>query len=530
LKAPRDERSRVLARFARAVIALYVASALLGGTVLAVALGTDKVHDENVKTRELLLETTVRAYHLGVRLASLLGELERLAERGELRSELEGAAHSDSSLRNPSAAFNVGVALLDASGAVLASEPGSFVPVGSQVRAAQDVLAAGAPRLVAVDPEAGHALVYVMVPVIRDGRVSGIVLGGADLTAWSREPESGGVALVVTRSGEVVVPARPPEYTTSPQWRAMFDGATDQPDIRTLELRGTSSVIASAPLEIGPFRAITVADEARLLADTRARFWFRLALGMGFFLLPLLVVTVWFRRDLARFAQAEEEAVRAERLRTMGEAANLIAHEVRNSLNGIRMGLDLMLRGQGGQKVVTETRAEIERLTGFTHQLMIFSKGPSPQRGRVDLASLVESTLQVTREVAQELRCRIDLHLEPGLMVAADPTLIRIVVGNLVSNAVDALGAREGDDGVLVVRVERHDANAVVRVSDNGPGVPPELADTLFEPFVTGKPSGVGLGLALARRIARAHQGDLTLEPRADGATFVLRLPLEVPA
>jgi signal transduction histidine kinase len=66
-----------------------------------------------------------------------------------------------------------------------------------------------------------------------------------------------------------------------------------------------------------------------------------------------------------------------------------------------------------------------------------------------------------------------------------------------------------------------------VRVSDNGPGVPAELRARLFEPFVTGKPSGVGIGLALSRRIALAHGGDLALEPGGAGASFLLTLPAE---
>ena len=113
--------------------------------------------------------------------------------------------------------------------------------------------------------------------------------------------------------------------------------------------------------------------------------------------------------------------------------------------------------------------------------------------------------------------------------VKADPALVHVAVANLVSNAIDA--AAEGDSGAPCVRVvvDRLGERARVRVVDNGPGVAEGLTDRLFEPFVSAKPNGVGIGLALSRNIARSHGGDLVLEGSPDGAAFCLSLPLEAP-
>jgi two-component system C4-dicarboxylate transport sensor histidine kinase DctB len=111
--------------------------------------------------------------------------------------------------------------------------------------------------------------------------------------------------------------------------------------------------------------------------------------------------------------------------------------------------------------------------------------------------------------------------------VRADPSLLHVVVTNLVVNALEALSGGPLERPAIRVAVGKDGSTAQVRVSDNGPGVPGELRPRLFEPFVTGKPSGVGIGLALSRRIALAHGGDLVLERVGPGASFLLTLPVE---
>jgi C4-dicarboxylate-specific signal transduction histidine kinase len=107
--------------------------------------------------------------------------------------------------------------------------------------------------------------------------------------------------------------------------------------------------------------------------------------------------------------------------------------------------------------------------------------------------------------------------------VAADTAQVHVGVSKLVVKAIDALSGTQAPR--VTVTVGAKDGMAELRVADNGPGVAAGVRAKLFEPFVTGKPSGVGIGLALARRIARAHGGDLVLEPGAAGASFLFSLP-----
>ena len=112
-------------------------------------------------------------------------------------------------------------------------------------------------------------------------------------------------------------------------------------------------------------------------------------------------------------------------------------------------------------------------------------------------------------------------------MIAGDPVLLQEIVLNLLRNAMDAVGHMPVERRRIAVTIARSDTDASVAVRDSGPGVPPAVMATLFQPFTTTKPNGMGIGLALSQRIAAAHGGtvDATNNPDS-GATFRLTVPL----
>jgi signal transduction histidine kinase len=122
---------------------------------------------------------------------------------------------------------------------------------------------------------------------------------------------------------------------------------------------------------------------------------------------------------------------------------------------------------------------------------------------------------------------RIELEVvapSAGPAILGDPVLLEWALEAMVKNAIDAL---QGRGGRITLAVRTDGADAVLRVMDDGPGVPRELRRTIFEPGITSKRGGWGIGLALARRVvADGHDGVLTLEPSETGTTFVMRLPL----
>jgi signal transduction histidine kinase len=532
-----DKLADAHARFATAALWIYFGAALVALSLLLATVITDKSHNDELAEQHLLLETEVLAHRIGDHLALRLEELRRLGLRAEVNlldqsldpeRALLDMAHQDSPL------FNLGVAILDGDGRALWAEPRAFLPPQSMLGAKPWFLEIRDHRLARiVHPLPKEPVLYAVSPIVREGRFTGALIGGLDLT--KERPMTAALlihpyvtTLLASRRGGVVYPATPPAFTRSADWYGLFQTDVDRAKIKGVYFDGARTIVAAAPVPTADLFLLSAARESDLFRESDRRLWTRLLLGMALALSPMVALVVLLRRSLAQFRRSETEAVREEHLRTLGEAANVIAHEVRNSLNGIRMGFDLIMdkHRKPSERVVTELRAEIERLSTFAHQLMLFAKNPEPRRSHVDLSEMLPRWLSLTVDVAAEMGVTVELTgADAPIRVLGDPMLLQIIVGNLVSNALDAVAGVEPPR--LSVTLTRTADAAEVRVRDNGKGVTEALRERLFEPFVTGKPSGVGMGLSISRKIARAHGGDLVLEPSDSGASFLLTLPLE---
>lgn len=384
-----------------------------------------------------------------------------------------------------------------------------------------------------VPPEAEHeSLVFLVAPVVRNGEFSGALVGAINLARGFDPDTSSGenaVTVLAERDGKVVYPVTPPAFTRERGWADGFAMLSGQPFVGRVGLGERSYVVAGDPVLGTNFVYLAVAPEDQLDAPARARLATRLALGIGAALIPLGILVVVLRRTLRLFLNAQEAAARDERLRHIGEAANLIAHEIKNSLNGLQVGLELVTRGDGAkkQKTVGALKSEMNRLSEFTTRLLTFARGVSPRPQPMELAQFVRRVVELFEEQAAEAGVELTVAAPEGIELRADSSLLHVVISNLVGNALDALAGYPG--GKITVEVRREGGAALVRVTDNGPGVTPGVAGTLFEPFVTGKPSGTGIGLAVSRKIAAAHGGDLVLSPTAKGASFLLTLPIRSP-
>ncbi len=527
-------------RLARAAVLTYVGAAAVALSVLVFALVTDRAHDVAAAREQLLLGTVLRGEALGRNLAVLGRELERLGASAEIdpddgtvapERELLRLTHRDSTF------FNVGVAILDGDGAVVWAEPERFL-AGSGVEVAsstwfRQVLAEGRVRIVPVEPDREDALVYVVAPISRGGAVRGALVGAIDLAKGSpfALPTGDHLTLLASRDGLVVVPAIPPDFSTA---RAFVELVADSPttsSLQTSSLEGVPREIAISPVAETDWVLMTVAEAERLYAPASRRFATRLAIGGALLLAPIVLLAIAFRRTVRGFRQSEDELIRAERMRLLGEASSAIAHEVRNSLNGIRVGLDLVIRGSPARPRIVDTlRGEVQRLSDFSSSLLSFSKREVARLRPVDLTALARSAVGIQGEVAVEQGVSLDLEVPDEVVeVLADPSLVQVILTNLVRNALDAVSIGSPAQPRVVVRLDRDPGQVRLSVVDNGPGVEAGMSSRLFEPFVTGKPSGVGIGLALARNLAVAQGGELSLEPTEGGARFTFSLPVEDP-
>jgi len=242
---------------------------------------------------------------------------------------------------------------------------------------------------------------------------------------------------------------------------------------------------------------------------------------------PHLVAVV---RDLTDELQLRDQLVRSERLSAAGELVSSIAHQINNPLQSVVGSVDLLLQRSADEALKADlerVRREAWRAGKIVRNLLTFVRKTPRERMLGELNDIAQATLAL---------CRLDL-ASSGIQVreryASDLPLVLVnreeiqqILVNLVTNAQQSLSAA-GRGGTLTVTTYASRTDAVITIADDGPGVAPEIAARIFEPFNTSKDSGqaTGFGLSTAFGIAAAHGGALDLVPVDHGACFRLTLP-----
>ncbi len=237
---------------------------------------------------------------------------------------------------------------------------------------------------------------------------------------------------------------------------------------------------------------------------------------------------------LERLQRSRQEVLHAEQLANAGQMAAGVAHEVRNPLTAIKLlvqsaldrGPEASLTGRDLQ-VLDEEVARLERLTST---FLDFARPPRLEKRPVDLTEVTQRVLELIAPRAElhGVNVRWHAHL-PVPLVEGDPGQLHQVLYNLIVNALEV--APVGSD-VWVSVSARHGTppRVIIQVEDSGSGIPKDLGDRIFEPFVSTKETGMGLGLSICRRVVESHGGTIRAENRPrGGARFVVTLPSAAP-
>lgn len=234
-----------------------------------------------------------------------------------------------------------------------------------------------------------------------------------------------------------------------------------------------------------------------------------------------------FVANMRELAAAQKQLVEKERLAALGELSAVVAHEVRNPLAVVFNALASLRRAKPDTdehaKLVAILQEEAERLRDIVSDLLEFASPRPPVWVPASLDEIVRSAASAAVSVAGANEGDVVVESHSPADLECDERLVRQAVLNLVTNALQA----SGRSGPVQVSIAKRDRSFLVRVADDGDGVPDDLRERVFTPFFSTRPKGTGLGLAVVKRCAEAHGGEVELQLDGKrGAAFELRLPL----
>ncbi|MBU0567255.1 PAS domain-containing protein, partial [bacterium] len=232
--------------------------------------------------------------------------------------------------------------------------------------------------------------------------------------------------------------------------------------------------------------------------------------------------------DMTELKRTQEKLRKAERLSTIAQVAQEAAHEIKNPLAVLGVGLyylrKMLPEDEKIKKKINQMDRAVERASSYLSDLSSLSRPPIIELSPIDINDLIE---QVSGDISLDLLTGIELRKDlakdlPKIQV--DPDRLRQVFTNLIKNACEVMP----EGGALTISSCIDGSQIVITFSDTGPGIKEENLEKLFDPFFTTKSKGTGLGLAICKRIIEAHQGTIEIESKVGkGTRFIIRLPVD---
>ncbi len=243
--------------------------------------------------------------------------------------------------------------------------------------------------------------------------------------------------------------------------------------------------------------------------------------------------------DITKEKQLETRLIQAEKMVSVGELVSGVAHELNNPLTSV-IGYSQLLLGtplsDRVRKNIEKIASEAERASKIVNNLLIFARKKKPEKTYGDINDVIAKVVDLKAYEFRVNNVTVDLDLSNEILrTMVDIHQLQQVIINIISNAEDAILEKGRKDGRIEIktRLAKHPSDGrdmiEIEISDNGTGIPPEIAKRIFDPFFTTKEvgKGTGLGLPIAYGILKEHGGDIYLQNReGGGATFLLELPV----
>jgi len=242
---------------------------------------------------------------------------------------------------------------------------------------------------------------------------------------------------------------------------------------------------------------------------------------------------VVFIQDLSEQEQIRARTQQLENQAILGEVMAVFAHEVRNPINNISTGLQLLTmnlaRDDPSQESIARMLQDCDRLAELFKSILSFSRPADYEMESLDISNLLHRLLERQRHKMTAANIQYGLQVSPDCPPAfGNPRALEQVFTNLITNAIQAMGESGGNLIIKIQSTQSIEGRPYVEVSvaDTGPGIPKENQDRIFKPFFTTEQNGTGLGLAITKRIITAHKGNIRLTSFPGGTIFHVQLPV----
>ena len=228
------------------------------------------------------------------------------------------------------------------------------------------------------------------------------------------------------------------------------------------------------------------------------------------------------KKDLAVM---EEHVKRMEKMVVVGEMAAGLAHEIKNPLASLRGSVQMLLEeiqcDPMHDKLIKIVLREADRLEALVSDFLLFARPPKGHPENVDFSKIISEVIELFQQDHKHSQISMVKDIATDIWIKIDSSHLRQILWNLLNNAAEALSIPE--QGEIKVKLASQDHQAVLKIYDNGQGIPWEILDSIFDPFFTTKSNGTGLGLSIAVRIIEHHNGRLYVDSTVNqGTTFTL--------
>ncbi|MDW3229475.1 MAG: HAMP domain-containing sensor histidine kinase [Acidobacteriota bacterium] len=261
-----------------------------------------------------------------------------------------------------------------------------------------------------------------------------------------------------------------------------------------------------------------------LLAYSKRNFWYILsALALAGLLIFAGLYRLHRSYQLAA-AEAARQAEEKERFKEISAYTSGVAHEIKNPLNSLALLFEYWqsLKIPEITQEIERGKGEVEKIASIVDRFSEAVKPVSLSLEKFEVAQVIQEEINALENLGREKNLKIDLKAEGGLRLTADRLLFSRVVSNLLKNAIEA----SPGGGLVSVKAYVRKKKVILEVEDSGSGIEETQAEKIFEPFVTSKNSGFGIGLYLTRKIVAAHGGKISFSNRpGGGAIFKVEMP-----